>query len=63
MALPGNDFWLFDDELAIFNHFDGIGNWAPPGEEIRTEPEVLKLCGNAFEAVWERAVPHDQYHV
>ena len=25
IALPGNDFWLFDERLAVFNHFAGAG--------------------------------------
>jgi hypothetical protein len=61
IALPGNDFWLFDDKLVIFNHFAGDGSWADPPEERREEPEVVKLCSAAFAAVWERAIPHDEY--
>jgi hypothetical protein len=59
--LPGNDFWLFDNELVIFNHFGGDGGWAGDGEEICTEPAVVKLCSSAFEAVWDRGVPHQNY--
>ncbi|MGK4583905.1 DUF6879 family protein [Kitasatospora sp. HPMI-4] len=58
-ALPGNDFWLFDGELILLNHFDGDGNFT--GHELTTEPAVIKLCASAFEAVWERAVPHEEY--
>lgn len=61
LALPGNDFWLFDGEAALFNHFTGIGEWASPDVELRTEPAVAALCAAAFEAVWERAVPHEDY--
>ncbi|MQY13767.1 hypothetical protein SRB5_39190 [Streptomyces sp. RB5] len=61
LALPGNDFWLFDDHTVMFLHFAGDGELAPNDEEIRTEPAVVKLCASAFEAVWERAVPHDAY--
>ncbi|MGH3683061.1 MAG: DUF6879 family protein, partial [Natronosporangium sp.] len=25
LALPGNDFWLFDERTVIFNHFAGDG--------------------------------------
>jgi len=63
LALPGNDFWLFDDELVIFNHFAGDGGWTGEREEKRTEPAVVKLCGSAFEAVWERAIPQDEYRL
>ncbi|WP_461006298.1 DUF6879 family protein [Streptomyces capparidis] len=59
IALPGNDFWMFDDDLVVFNHFTGEGAWA--GHERRSEPAVIRLCATAFEAVWERAVPHAEY--
>ncbi|GAB2920307.1 DUF6879 family protein [Streptomyces mayteni] len=61
IALPGNDFWLFDDRLVEWNHFTGDGELV--GHELTDDPAVVKLCGNAFETVWQRAVPHDQFHV
>ncbi|WP_373560572.1 DUF6879 family protein [Streptomyces sp. 1331.2] len=33
------------------------------GHEVTTDPGTVRLCGSAFEAVWERAVPHDRYNV
>jgi hypothetical protein len=61
IALPGNDFWLFDDRLIRWNHFTGDG--ASAGQELCDEPAAAKLCAEAFEAVWSRAVPHDQYEI
>ncbi|MEV0638446.1 DUF6879 family protein [Streptomyces sp. NPDC050619] len=61
IALPGNDFWLFDDRVIRWNHFSGDGAWA--GQEISDAPSAAKLCSEAFEAVWARAVPHDQYEI
>ncbi|MEU1508744.1 DUF6879 family protein [Kitasatospora sp. NPDC005748] len=61
IPLPGNDFWLFDDRVALFNLFAGDGQWSDPDEQITTDPAVVKLCADAFEAVWDRAIPHDQY--
>ncbi|MFI9049185.1 DUF6879 family protein [Streptomyces sp. NPDC053427] len=62
LALPGNDFWLFDDSLVVFLHFTGEGELSPEGDEERTaDPSVVRLCSTAFEAVWERAVPHKGY--
>lgn len=59
LCLPGNDFWVFDGRLVRFNHFAGDGS---SGEkEMRSEPEVVKLCLAAFEAVWDRAIPHQDY--
>lgn len=61
IALPGNDFWLFDDRIVRFNHFTGDG--ASGGPEVRDEPAVASLCVSAFEAVWQRAIPHDDFKV
>lgn len=61
IALPGNDFWLFDGELVRWNHFTGDG--ASGGAEVTDDPAAAKLCADAFEAVWERAIPHDQYEI
>ncbi|MFJ6383621.1 DUF6879 family protein [Kitasatospora sp. NPDC092039] len=61
VALPGNDFWLFDGRIVRFNHFTGDG--ASGGPEMCADPAVAKLCAEAFEAVWERAVPHENYTV
>ncbi|KJS53435.1 hypothetical protein VM98_25295 [Streptomyces rubellomurinus subsp. indigoferus] len=59
LALPGNDFWLFDDEVLLVNHFAGNGDWVDT--ETVTAPEVVKHCKEAFAAVWERSVPHEDY--
>lgn len=59
LALPGNDFWLFDGTAVLFNYFSGDGTAA--GTELRDEPAVVALCAAAFEAVWGRAVPHEDY--
>ena len=62
LALPGNDFWLFDDRIVLFNHFAGNGDWSyEPAEEMNVDPSVVKLCSSAFEAVWQRGIPHEQY--
>ncbi|MET9495878.1 DUF6879 family protein [Streptomyces sp. NPDC006552] len=59
IALPGNDFWLFDGCLIRWAHFTGAGLFA--GAEVSENPAEVKLCAEAFEAVWDRAVPHDEY--
>lgn len=61
LALPGNDFWLIDGHLIRWNHFTGDG--ASAGGEMSDDPAAAKLCAEAFEAVWERAVPHEQYTI
>ncbi|MCS0639495.1 hypothetical protein NX801_28445 [Streptomyces sp. LP05-1] len=59
LSLPGNDFWLFDGRLIMWNHFTGDGGSAGP--ELDRRPDVARFCATAFEAVWERATPHEEY--
>ncbi|NKI40829.1 DUF6879 family protein [Streptomyces physcomitrii] len=61
LALPGADFWLFDEQLVRWGFFSGNG--ALVGHEMSEAPAAAKLCGEAFAAVWGRAVPHDQYRI
>ena len=61
LALPGNDFWLFDGSMLLVHHFSGDGDNVDV--EVHREPSVVKLCASAFEAVWERATPHDDYPI
>ncbi|MGW2511131.1 DUF6879 family protein [Streptomyces scopuliridis] len=63
LALPGNDFWLFDEKTVLFNHFSGDGEASPEGRELRTDPEVAELATRAFDAAWALATPHDQYKI
>ncbi|MER6531141.1 DUF6879 family protein [Streptomyces sp. NPDC001508] len=61
IALPGNDFWLIDGQLIRWNHFTGQG--ASAGGEISEDPAAAKLCAQAFETVWDRAIPHAEYEI
>lgn len=61
IALPGNDFWLFDGQLVEWNHFTGDGGLV--GHELTDNPDVVKLCASAFDTAWERAVPHEDFTV
>ncbi|MGH3780061.1 MAG: DUF6879 family protein [Pseudonocardiaceae bacterium] len=59
VALPGNDFYLFDDQLIIFLIYTGNGLGI---EKITsTEPADIRLCQSAFEAVWKLSIPHSDY--
>lgn len=62
ISLPGNDCWVLDDRLVVFHHFDGDGELAPDDETFTDDPATVKLCSSAFEAVWQRAVTHAEYH-
>ena len=59
LALPGNDFWVFDEHTIRFGYFAGDGELV--AHEVCRDPDVLKLCLSAFEAVWDRAIPHEDY--
>jgi Family of unknown function (DUF6879) len=59
LALPGNDFWLFDGRVVMLNHFYGAGE--PTDHEVSHDPDLIKLCAASFAAVWARAIPHNQY--
>jgi hypothetical protein len=59
VALPGNDFYLFDDRLAVFLLYTGDGLAA--GMAGSADPAVLRLCRSSFEAVWGLSVPHREY--
>ena len=59
LCLPGNDFWVFDNRLVRFSHFAGNGDFLE--DELSDTPAVVDMCAGAFEAVWQRAIPHAQY--
>ncbi|MFI2080003.1 DUF6879 family protein [Streptomyces rubiginosohelvolus] len=61
IALPGNDFWLFDGTLLRIHHFSGEGTVVE--DEITNEPAVADLCRSAFESVWQLGTPHEQFTI
>jgi len=61
VLLPGNDLWIFDDRVIRFGLFSGEGAFL--GNVLEDDPATVKRCTEAFEAVWERATPHEVYQV
>ncbi len=59
IPLPGNDFWLFDDELVCFILF--AGNGLVTDQVTTTDQAAITLCRSAFEAVWQLAIPNSDY--
>ena len=59
IALPGNDFWLFDDSTVVFTVFTGEGDVSE--RQLTTDPAIIQLCHSAFEAVWSIAIQHGEY--
>jgi hypothetical protein len=61
IALPGNDFWLFDGEVVAFTVFTGDGDVAE--HQLTADHDIVRLCRSAFEAVWAVATPHADYRL
>jgi hypothetical protein len=60
VALPDNDFYLFDDRLIVFLHYADSG--LATDRVTSTDGSDLRLCRDAFEAVWKLAIPHRDYN-
>lgn len=61
LALPGNDFWLIDDRIVRWNLFSGDGHALKP--DHTEDADAVKLCAEAFHAVWDLATPHANYRL
>lgn len=59
LSVPVNDFWVFDARLVRFGYFAGDGTYLD--DEITDDLEIVRTCAEAFEAVWELAIPHADY--
>jgi hypothetical protein len=59
LMFPGNDFWLFDDELLVFMVF--AGNGIVVDRPAMTHPELIARCRASFEAAWALSIPHHEY--
>ncbi|MEV7169784.1 DUF6879 family protein [Streptomyces sp. NPDC093224] len=61
IALPGNDFWLFDGEWVGWDHSAGGG--PSLGEDITNDLVSAELCTQALDSVGARAIPHSEYKI
>ncbi|WP_046500824.1 DUF6879 family protein [Streptomyces odonnellii] len=61
LLLPGNDFWIFDERVIRAHHFAGNGDIVE--HRIHDDPTTVEMCASAFERIWERAIPHDEYEI
>ena len=59
VALPGNDFWLFDDEVVIFLIFAASG--LVVDRYRTTDRSAIELCRTSFEQVWKLSIPTSEY--
>lgn len=56
LVLLGNDYWVFDEKLVLWNSFTGEGEVPPDGRELTDDPEAVQTCAAAFEVIWDRAM-------
>jgi hypothetical protein len=61
LSVPVNDYWVFDGRLVRLGYFAGDGTYI--GDELTDDPEIVRACAEAFERVWELAVPHADYRL
>jgi len=59
LLVPPTDFWVFDDQVVVWNHFAGDGSWV--ARENCDDASLARLCMSSFDSVWERAIPHEEY--
>ncbi|MGL5809582.1 MAG: DUF6879 family protein [Nocardioides sp.] len=59
ILIPGNDYYVLDDELVLFLHYAGSG--LSTAFTTSTDPADVERCRTAFERVWALAVPHGDY--
>ena len=59
VAIPGNDFYVFDDRLVVFLLYSGNGLNTDLVSSDATED--IELCKSAFEAVWMLSISHSEY--
>jgi hypothetical protein len=59
LPIPGNDYYLFDDQLVVFLHY--AGNGLGTDKTVSHDAADIELCRSAFEAAWELAIPHNEY--
>ncbi|WP_242614268.1 DUF6879 family protein [Actinomadura roseirufa] len=60
IMLPHTDFWMYDQRLVAFNFNAGNGDHVPEFE-YTSDPRRVAQVVAAFEMVWERAIPHEEY--
>ena len=59
VALPGNDFWLFDDQVAVYLIFAVSG--LVVDRQKTSDRDAVELCRTAFDAAQELSIPDSEY--
>lgn len=58
LALPREDFWIFDSRVVALLHHDDTDNMT--GVELITDPVQVLRYAQAREAAWHHAVPYER---
>ncbi|MFJ8746842.1 DUF6879 family protein [Embleya sp. NPDC127516] len=61
LLLPALDFWVLDGQRLLLHHFDGDGGWL--GHEFDDDPDLVGLYAGAFDRLWHRGTPHEDFKV
>jgi|SRR2546429_846289 len=59
IALPADDYWLFDGERVVFTIFEPNGRFA--GGAATVDRTIVQHCRAARDAVWDLAILHNEY--
>lgn len=59
--LASDDYWLFDDDRAVFTVFEPSGRFV--GGAATTDPTIVEYCCTVRDRVWQDAIPHSRYAV
>ncbi len=59
VALPAEDFWLFDDDKLVLSIFSADGRTGMFARE--TDPGIVAQYRTARDQVWPRALPYSEY--
>jgi hypothetical protein len=57
--VPGDDYWLFDDDTVAFTTFAETGEFM--GLSITTDPGIVGLCLKARATLWPKGIDHARY--
>ena len=57
--LPADDFWMLDDDRAMFTVFEPCGRFA--GGALTRDDRIVSYCRSVRDRLWAAAVPHDEY--
>jgi hypothetical protein len=63
LAWQDGDGWVFDETCVVLCRYDGDGNPAGGSLPDHCNARRAKLCSDALDAAWQRAVPHAEYRV